>query len=273
MSILRGRTFSRTLWGGWYCPGVDFQDAALARSAPRRPNPKPKRARSVLLFARDILFILLAAIVVSFVVKTFLVRSFYIPSASMQNTLTINDRVLVNELEPRLTPLQRGDVIVFTDPGSWLTGTPRPPKPTGVAGIVTGALDFIGLAASDSDDHLIKRVIGLPGDHVACCTADGRLTVNGIPIDEPYLRLPAGVTRASYVDFDVTVPKSSLWVMGDNRNNSEDSRYHQSLPTRGFVPMADVVGRAFVITWPISRWSFLGDYPLTFDGVDSRGPR
>ncbi len=216
---------------------------------------------------RDIVFIILAAIVVSFLVKTFLVRSFYIPSESMQDTLLVNDRVLVNELEPKLMPIHRGDVIVFTDPGGWLVGVPTAPKPTGVSGVITGVLDFVGLSASDSDDHLIKRVIGLPGDRVACCTADGRMTVNGIPIDEPYLHLPAGVTRASYVDFDVTVPAGSLWVMGDNRNNSEDSRYHQALPSKGFVPIADVVGRAFVITWPVSRWSWLGDYPLTFDGV------
>ncbi|MDP9026051.1 MAG: signal peptidase I [Actinomycetota bacterium] len=226
-----------------------------------------------MLFARDILFILLAAILISFGIKTFLVRSFYIPSESMQNTLMVNDRVLVNELEPRLMPVQRGDVIVFTDPGGWLNDQPTAPRATGLAGVIESALDFIGLTASASNDHLIKRVIGVPGDHVACCTADGRMTVNGIPIDEPYVHLPAGVTRASYVDFDVTVPKGELWVMGDNRNNSEDSRYHQSLPTKGFVPISDVVGKAFVITWPVDRWTWLGNYPLTFDGVDARDPR
>lgn len=233
------------------------------------PVETTRRSHPAWRFARDILFILLAAIVVSFLIKTFLVRSFYIPSASMENTLLIGDRVLVNELEPKLTPISRGDVIVFTDPGGWLDDLPKTAPATGVVGVLQGALDFIGLSASDSDDHLIKRVIGLPGDHVACCTADGRMTVNGIPVDEPYLRLPAGVTRASYVDFDVTVPKGELWVMGDNRNNSEDSRYHQSLPTKGFVPISDVVGRAFVITWPVGRWTGLGNYPLTFDGVDA----
>jgi signal peptidase I len=243
--------------GAWYCPGVSVETAE-----------PPRRSRPALRFARDILFILLAAIVVSFLIKTFLVRSFYIPSESMQNTLLVGDRVLVNELEPELTPVARGDVIVFTDPGGWLDDLPKTAPATGVVGVLQGALDFIGLSASDSDDHLIKRVIGIPGDHIACCTADGRMTVNGIAIDEPYVHLPPGVTRASYVDFDVTVPKGELWVMGDNRNNSEDSRYHQSLPTKGFVPMKDVVGRAFVVTWPISRWTGLGDYPLTFDGVD-----
>ena len=220
-----------------------------------------------MLFARDILFILLAAIVISFLIKTFLVRSFYIPSASMENTLMINDRVLVNELEPRLTPVHRGDVVVFNDPGEWLADQPTTPPATGVPGAIQGVLDFIGLSASASNDHLIKRVIGIPGDHVACCTADGRMTVNGIPIDEPYVNLPTGVTRASSVDFDVAVPAGDLWVMGDNRNNSEDSRYHQSLPSKGFVPISDVVGKAFVITWPVDRWTWLGNYPLTFDGV------
>jgi signal peptidase I len=241
-------------------------DAAELPDAPENAEPR-RRSRSALLFARDILFIVLAAVVISFVVKTFLVRSFYIPSASMENTLQINDRVLVNELEPSLMPVHRGDVIVFSDPGGWLSDTATTP-PTGVTAVVDGALAFIGLLPEGGDNHLIKRVIGIPGDHIACCGADGRLTVNGIAIDEPYLKLPAGVTRASAVDFDVTVPAGELWVMGDNRNDSEDSRYHQSLPTKGFVPMTDVVGRAFVITWPIGRWSGLGDYPLTFDGVD-----
>jgi signal peptidase I len=185
----------------------------------------------------------------------------------------VNDRVLVNELEPRLMPVQRGDVIVFTDPGGWLTNQSAAPRAAGVVGAIDGALDFIGLTSSASNDHLIKRVIGVPGDHIACCTADGRMTVNGIPIDEPYVHLPAGVTRASYVDFDVTVPAGELWVMGDNRNNSEDSRYHQSLSGKGFVPMSDVVGKAFVITWPIDRWTWLGNYPLTFDGVGANDPR
>jgi signal peptidase I len=236
-------------------------------------SPPRSRSRSALLFARDILFILLAAILISFLIKTFLVRSFYIPSESMESTLMVNDRVLVNELEPRLMPVQRGDVIVFTDPGGWLTNQPSAPRATGIVGVVEGALDFIGLTPSASNDHLIKRVVGLPGDHVVCCTADGRMTVNGIPIDEPYVHLPSGVTRASYVEFDVTVPAGELWVMGDNRNNSEDSRYHQSLPSKGFVPMSDVVGKAFVITWPVDRWTWLGNYPLTFDGVDDRDAR
>lgn len=243
-------------------PAEQQADAAPAR-----------RSRSALLFARDILFILLAAIVLSFLIKTFLVRSFYIPSESMENTLMVNDRVLVNELEPRLMPMQRGDVIVFTDPGGWLRGQPTAPRATGVPGAVAAVLDFIGLTASASDDHLIKRVIGLPGDRVACCTADGRMTVNGIPIDEPYVHLPAEVTRASADDFDVTVPAGELWVEGDNRNDSFDSRYHQSLPTKGFVPISDVVGKAFVITWPIDRWTWLGNYPLTFDGVGASDPR
>lgn len=240
--------------------------------SPTDASPR-RRSRSALVFARDILFILLAAIVISFLVKTFLVRSFYIPSESMENTLMVNDRVLVNELEPRLTPVARGDVIVFTDPGGWLNEQPATPRPAGLPGLIEDALDFIGLTPSASSDHLIKRVIGLPGDHIACCTADGRMTVNGIPIDEPYVHLPAGVTRASYVDFDVTVPAGELWMMGDNRNNSEDSRYHQSLPTKGFVPISDVVGKAFVITWPVDRWTWLGNYPLTFDGVDASNPR
>ena len=113
-------------------------------------------------------------------------------------------------------------------------------------------------------------MIGLPGDHVTCCDDFGRVTINGVPIDEPYLKLPAGVTKVSADDFDVTVPAGSLWVMGDNRYNSRDSRYNRDKPGNGFVPMSNVVGRAILISWPISRWTWLDNYPLVFAGVESQ---
>jgi signal peptidase I len=118
---------------------------------------------------------------------------------------------------------------------------------------------------------LVKRVIGLPGDKVACCNAFGQMTVDGIPLVEPYIHLPAGDTRASTIDFSVTVPKGKLWVMGDNRNDSWDSRYNRGTPSKGFLPIDDVVGRAFVVSWPAEHWSWLDDYPGVFDGAQSRG--
>jgi len=231
---------------------------------------RPSRGRSAWRFIRDILLILLAAIVISFLIKTFLIRSFYIPSESMQDTLQVNDRIIVNELEPKLVPIQRGDIVVFKDPGGWLPPGTASAEPNTVAAFFDWALSIVGLTAPDSNDHLIKRVIGLPGDVVACCNAYGQMTVNGVPLDEAqYLKLPAGVTKVSKDDFSVTVPQNSLWVMGDNRYNSADSRYNRDKPGNGFVPYGDVVGRAVLISWPIDRWTLLNNYPVVFSGVPS----
>ena len=222
--------------------------------------------RSVLLFLRDVLVIFGIAILVSFLVKTFLVRSFFIPSSSMEQTLQIDDRVIVNELVPKAVAVDHGDIVVFKDPGGWLPAKP----PVEVSGLQAGTewvLSLFGLASPDSNDHLIKRVIGLPGDTVQCCSADGKIMVNGVPITEPYITIPAGETRASAIDFNVTVPQGSLFVMGDNRYNSKDSRYNTDKPGGGFVGMDNVVGRAFVLSWPMNRWSWLSNYPEVFAEV------
>jgi signal peptidase I len=130
-------------------------------------------------------------------------------------------------------------------------------------------VSLVGLTSPDSNNHLIKRVIGLPGDTVSCCDAFGQMSVNGIPLAEPYLDLPTGVTKVAQDDFTVTVPKKSYWIMGDHRYNSRDSRYNTAGPTKGFVPRANIVGRAFVISWPVDHWTFLNDYPIVFGGTDS----
>lgn len=237
----------------------------------RQAQDRRRKTRNTKLFIRDVVLILVAAVVVSAGIKTFLVRSFYIPSGSMENTLQINDRILVNELVPGLVPVQHGDVVVFRDPGGWLPATPQLPQNPVTAGI-DWLLSVVGLSAPDSNDHLIKRVIGLPGDKVVCCNSLGQLTVNGAPLKEPYLKLPPNVDRAAPVDFSVTVPANSLWVMGDNRYNSSDSAYHftHGDPGKGFVPLSDLVGRAFVISWPISHWTFLDNYPNVFAGVTAK---
>ncbi|MEY4458373.1 MAG: signal peptidase [Actinomycetota bacterium] len=223
--------------------------------------------KGVLSFLKDIAVIIGTALVVSFLVKTFLLRSFYIPSESMQSTLLVNDRIIVNELTPDLMPLNRGDVIVFSDPGGWLGHTVQGEQDWFQSGI-DAVLTVVGLGAGDSDEHLVKRLIGLPGDVVSCCDAQGRLMVNGVAIDEPYIQLPAGETSASEMDFEVTVPEGGLWVMGDNRYDSADSRYNQGKPGNGFVPIDNVVGRAFVVSWPLERWSWLDNYPEVFANVD-----
>jgi len=236
--------------------------------------PQRSLGSSILGFIRDVVVILAIAIVVSFVVKTFLIRSFFIPSASMQNTLMAPDpsvgreadRVIVNELVPDVMPISRGDIVVFRDPGGWLSASAALASSNPLQVGAEWVLSLFGLASPDSNEHLIKRVIGLPGDTVVCCTPTGELMINGTPILEPYVN-PNTEGKASAVDFTVTVPEGALWVMGDNRNNSADSRFHPDQPGRGFVGIDDVVGRAFVISWPIDRWTWLSNYPEVFQDV------
>lgn len=227
------------------------------------------RKRGIVRFFRDLLVIFFVALLISFLIKTFLIRSFYIPSGSMENTLQVNDRIMVNELVPDLITIARGDVIVFTDPGGWLSATEQGTVEAGnpVADGIRWFFAEVGLSAQETNDHLIKRVIGLPGDKVACCDTTGHITVNDAPLSEPYLKASSGTTRSPEKYFTVTVPADSLWVEGDNRDNSADSRLHTTTPSKGFVPMANVVGRAFVITWPVGHWSWLDNYPNTFRGT------
>lgn len=229
-----------------------------ASDAPRRG------ARSGILgFLRDLIIIVVVAFVVSFLLKTFLVRSFYIPSQSMEETLKVDDRILVNQLVPKVVSVKRGDIVVFKDPGGWLLPTSTNP-PTSFESF----LQSVGLAADTSHEYVVKRVIGVGGDRVACCDAEGRVTVNGVPLDEPYIVITEGETRASGIDFDVTVPEGSVWVMGDNRYQSKDSRYNQEQPGKGFVPEDEIVGRAFVRNWPLDRLTWLDRPESTFTGVE-----
>lgn len=211
-------------------------------------------------FFLDLLTILGTALVLSLLLKTFLLRSFYIPSGSMMNTLQINDRIIVNQLVPEVVPIQRGDVVVFKDPGGWL-GEITPVDKNFFQTVGEFFLSSFGFVAPDSDQHLVKRVIGVGGDHVVCCDADGKLQVNGTSLTEPYLMKG---TVPSDVDFDVTVPDGTIWVMGDNRGNSEDSRFHGDLPGKGFVALKYVVGRAFVVSWPTNHWTWLDNYSDVF---------
>jgi signal peptidase I len=207
-------------------------------------------------------FLLVFALFLAFLIKTFLVQAFFIPSGSMQNTLAIGDRVLVNRASVWLgAQPSRGEVVVFRDPGDWL-GEDESSTP---GNWLSSALTFVGVLPQNDGD-LIKRVIGVGGDHVVCCNAQNQITVNGVPLDETgYLypgdsadSAPAGVNP----DFDVVVPKGYLWVMGDHRSVSEDSRAHIATGTE-FVPVSDVVGRAEVIVWPVSQWGALS-VPATF---------
>jgi len=225
-----------------------------------------RRRTGLLGFLRDLAIILVVALLVSFLLKTFLIRSFYIPSSSMEDTLLVDDRIIVNQLVPDVMPAARGDVVVFRDPGGWLAPTPKPERGW-FADAVEWVLTIVGLAAGDSDEHLIKRVIGMPGDHVVCCSPSGTLVVNGVEVQEPYVVIPEGQMNAAPAAFDVTVPEGALWLMGDNRYNSRDSLAHVDEPSGGFVPLDHVVGKALVISWPIERWRVVDSHETSWAGV------
>ena len=223
-------------------------------------------------FLRDAVIIVVAALVVSFLIKTFLIRSFFIPTESMEATLIRDDRIIVSQLTPEVFELNRGDIIVFVDPGGWLSQQSGVSEDDPLSRILNGISVFVGLSSPNDEQHLVKRVIGLPGDRVVCCDDLGAMSVNGVALTETYVQLPQGVSKVSSNDFDVTVPDDALWVMGDNRYNSADSRRNMDKPGGGFVPLENVVGRAILISWPQERWTWLGTYPPVFSEIVSRLP-
>jgi signal peptidase I len=235
------------------------------RKAPRNPGSKWGRFRKNVFvsFLVDLLVIVGSALVLSLLIKTFLLRSFFVPSGSMLSTLQIDDRIIVNELVPNVVPIERGDVVVFKDPGGWLGPVSTKPQ-TPFEAASDWFLSAFGVTAPDSSQHLVKRVIGIGGDHIVCCSANGKLIINGKEITEPYL--DKGV-KPSEKKFDVTVPEGSIWVMGDNRGNSEDSRFHGDLPSKGFVAKQFIVGRAVLISCPSSHWTWLDNFPNVFKDV------
>ncbi|MBP0449822.1 signal peptidase I [Kitasatospora sp. RG8] len=213
-----------------------------ARRAARR------RRRSLL---REFPLIVLVALVVALVMKTFMVQVFVIPSGSMEQTIQIGDRVLVDKFTPWFgAEPERGEVVVFKDPGGWLEADHKPSTDGPVLRGAKQVLTYVGLLPSESEQDLIKRVIGVGGDTVECCDDQGRLSVNGSPVDEPYL---APGNPPSRQPFKVKVPQGRLWVMGDHRDVSADSRFHMGNPGQGTIPLSGVVGRAFVIAWPVGR--------------------
>jgi signal peptidase I len=218
--------------------------------------PRKKRKRS---FWRELPILVAIALLLAVVIKTFFIQAFWIPSGSMENTLLINDRVLVNKVIYHIRGIHRGDIVVFNGDGSWDPGT-VPTNGNIFQQFADGFASMFGFGTPG--DILIKRVIGLPGDHVACCDADGRVTVNGVPLNEQSYLYPGSAPSVS--GFNITVPSGRLWVMGDNRPLSDDSRLHQGDPGGGTIPESAVIGRAFIIIWPASRWSFLS-IPATFE--------
>ncbi len=225
---------------------------------------------SLLAGIREIVIVIVLAMALSFVVKTWLFQAFYIPSGSMENTLVRDDRVIVSKLTPGPFDLRRGDVVVFEDPGTptpWLAGLNN--QPSTVGGPFHDALVFVGLLPEDSENHLIKRVIGLSGDRVQADGTTGKIKVNGVEITEPYIK--PGDAPSEGKPFNIVVPQGKVWVMGDHRSDSADSRYHDGTSggVDGSVPIDKIVGRALFIVWPIDHVTWLGVPERTFAQVPS----
>ncbi len=201
-------------------------------------------------FWRELPILLGVAILVAILVRAFVLQTFYIPSPSMQHTLNILDRVLVNKLVYDFRDPRRGEIIVFKAPTEWQSGA--------------------------EGQDFIKRIIGVPGDHVVCCDAQHRLTINGHSLDEPYIFRSSDGTQDPAADkaFDITVPKDRLWVMGDHRSASGDSLEHWEETgdiNRSTITEDSIVGRAFTVFWPLSRATWL-TVPNSFDGVPAAAP-
>ncbi|ONH31229.1 signal peptidase I [Pseudofrankia asymbiotica] len=207
-------------------------------------------------FLRELPVLVLIAFVLALLIKALLVQAFWIPSESMERTLLINDRVLVNKVVYHFRDVHRGDIVVFNGDGTGFQSHESviAPPSNGFSRFVRGTQNLLGLGAP-SDKDFIKRVIGVGGDTVSCCDSDGRIMVNGKALDEPY------VFENDFQPFaPVKVPDGRLWVMGDHRGASSDSR------ANGTIPTSAVVGRAFVRVWPLNRFGFL-TVPGTFHGI------
>ncbi|GAA1354671.1 hypothetical protein GCM10009636_21070 [Arthrobacter koreensis] len=240
-------------------PANGDSNAGEAQHRASHAKGKDGKKRGFGAWLREVVIIVVIALLLSFLIKTFLFRAFFIPSGSMEETLEIDDRIFVNLLVPEPFDLSRGDVVVFKDTQAWLPAAQENDR-----NFIADALTFVGLLPDESEQHLVKRIIGMPGDHVACCDADGKVTVNGEALDEPYIYPGA---QPSDTPFDVVVPEGKVWVMGDHRNASADSREHQNGPNGGFINIEDIEGKAAVIAWPLSRAGFIGSYPEVFENV------
>jgi signal peptidase I len=237
----------------------DADAAPDGKTASGGRKPAVRRGRRKRSFWREFPILVVVALLLAVIIKTYAIQAFFIPSGSMENTLEINDRVLVNKLVYDVRSIHRGDIVVFNGDGSWDPGT-APRDTNFVVKFAQGFASMFGFG--HPGDILIKRVIGLPGDKVACCDAQGRVTVNGVPLTEQTYLYPGDAP--SEIRFNVVIPPGRLWVMGDHRLISDDSRNHLGSPGGGTIPENAVIGRAFVIIWPVSRWRFL-PIPATFE--------
>ncbi len=209
---------------------------------------------------QESILLVITAMVMAVIVKTFFLQAFYIPSESMEPTMLVDDKLLVQKVSYWSGEPKRGDIVVFDDPGGWL-GEEDSRHATNP---IQRALETVGLFPTGG--HLIKRVIGVGGDEVVCCNDAGRLTVNGKELAEPYL-----LDESATVDqrFDIKVPANYLWVMGDNRGNSADSRSHLGDPGGGFISEKAVVGKAWLRVWPWNRAGIIHK-PASFESINGK---
>ncbi len=230
---------------------------------------------------RELPVLVVCALVIAVVVKTFVVQAFVIPTGSMENTLLVGDKILVNKLVYHFRSIEAGDIVVFDGTGTWeappaQTGAGSNPLARAYDDTLRKVFDDIGglFGAPAGQTDFVKRVIGVPGDHVVCCNAAGLITVNGVPLHEQSYLYPGNVSGSHPAGipghFDVTVPPGYLWVLGDHRSVSDDSRGHEADPGNGMIPESKVIGRAFLVAWPPSQWKVL-QIPATFDqpGIDA----
>ncbi len=250
-------------------PGTAGRWPAWRRSARRGHGTGGKRS-----LLRELPLLVIVALVIAVVIKTFVVQAYFIPSGSMENTLEINDKILVNKVVYHFRPIHAGDIVVFGGAGSWnppvsSSGTSSGLPARAYDDTLRKAFDAVGglFGTPIGQTDYVKRVIGVPGDHVVCCNAGGLITVNGVPVHEQSYLYPGDHSDSHPYSiparFNVTVPKGYLWVLGDHRGISDDSRGHEADPGNGMVLEDEVVGRAFVIVWPPSQWRIL-PIPATF---------